>query len=401
MKGADVGDADRGPRNGENQRGQRVHRAPPRRLGPRHDPRHRHPDDETDQDGQPREHERVDDELGRLDAHLPEVVERVVDREGRQRPALADRGEQHADLRHGRHKEQRHEEANRQPALHRPELPPLHLGVGERAVVLDRHVVARDQHEYDGEDHHQCRDHDAHAEDAPVDELHDVEVGLHGEEILHAHHERRDEVGEGPDEDEQRPRDVAGCRQRQGDVPEAAPSPRPHPGGRFLEGRIDLGQRVEDGECHQGKQVHGLDQQHPVHPVHEVDRVVQTEPVVQQHVHRARPPQYEDEPEHAHERRQDHRQHREIAEEVTVGKLVADDEERDRDPDHRGRDDRGDSQHQRIPERAQVEAVGKKFLEIHERELPRFVGERVVEDARQGIEQKDDEKRPDQAESDH
>ena len=126
--------------------------------------------------------------------------------------------------------------------------------------------------------------------------------------------------------------------------------------------------------------MHRLDQQHALHPVHEVDGMLHAEPVVEPHVHRAGPPEDEDEAEHADQRRQDHRQHREIRKQIPVGKIVADDEKRDRDPDHRGRHDRGGAQHQRVPERAQVEAVGEELLEIHERELAGLVAEGVVED---------------------
>ena len=134
-------------------------------------------------------------------------------RQRRERPALADRGEHDAGLREERCEQEQHEKTHGKPARDRPQLPALHPRVGEGAVVLDRHIVARDQHEHDGEHHEQRRYHDTHAKDAAVDELRDVEVSLHREQVLHSHDQGRDEVGEGPDEDEQRSGNVAGSGQ--------------------------------------------------------------------------------------------------------------------------------------------------------------------------------------------
>src|SRR5688500_19100971 len=98
MEGADEGDADGGTRYGQNQRGERVHSGPPRRLGASHYPGHGHSDDEADKYRDARVEEGIHNELGRLEAYLPEVVEGVLEGERGKRPALANRSEHHANL---------------------------------------------------------------------------------------------------------------------------------------------------------------------------------------------------------------------------------------------------------------------------------------------------------------
>ena len=61
----------------------------------------------------------------------------------------------------------------------------------------------------DRQNDHDGRDHDPHLEKPAVDELDDVQIRLRGQQIIHANHERRGEVGEGPDEDQQRAGDIA------------------------------------------------------------------------------------------------------------------------------------------------------------------------------------------------
>ena len=237
---ADVGDADGGAGNGENQRVHRVERAPPRNGGPREEPCDGHADDDTERDGYPRIQEAVHDVLRRLHDHPLVVLEGVGDGERRQCPALADGGEHHAEV--GNEREQHHDRQEHDgqgvPAAGQP--PALDPRVGERRVVLEADVVPRGEQKQHGEQDHEGGDHDAHAEDAPVHELDDVEVGLGGEDILHAQDERSREVGERPDEDEQRSRDVARRGERQGHRPELPPAPGPDALRRLLERRVDL-----------------------------------------------------------------------------------------------------------------------------------------------------------------
>ena len=55
----------------------------------------------------------------------------------------------------------------------------------------------------------------------------DVEVRLGGQEVVDADDQGRHEVREGPDEDQERPGEVPGRRQRQRDGPEPPPAPTP------------------------------------------------------------------------------------------------------------------------------------------------------------------------------
>ena len=146
--------------------------------------------------------------------------------------------------------------------------------------------------------------------------------------------------------------------------------------------------------------MHGLDQQHAVRAVHEVDRRLHAEPIHQQNVDGPRAAENEDEPEHADERRQDQRQHRQIREEIATRELVADKQKGDRNADHRRREDRRHAKDHRFPERAQIEGVGEEFLEVGQCQLPGLVGEGVVEYAEQRKDDEDDQECPDEAEPD-
>ena len=136
----------------------------------------------------------------------------------------------------------------------------------------------------------------------------------------------------------------------------------------------------------------------PCMPYMKLIGCLHAEPVHQQDVDGAGAPENEDEPQHADQRRQDQRQHRQVGEEIAAREIVADEEKGDRDADHRGREHRGDAEHHRFPERAQIEGVGEELLEVGERQLPRLVGEGIVEDADQRKDDEHDQERPDQAE---
>jgi hypothetical protein len=141
-------------------------------------------------------------------------------------------------------------------------------------------------------------------------------------------------------------------------------------------------------------------QQHAVQPVHEIDRLLQAEVILQYHVHRAGAAKDEGEAEHPHQRRRNDRQQREKRKRIAVREVVADQQERHRYTDDGGGEDRPHTQQHRFPERAQVERILKKILEIQQRELPGLGGECIIENPRQRIHQKDRQKHPDQAVAD-
>src|SRR5262250_3775361 len=91
-----------------------------------------------------------------------------------------------------------------------------------------------------------------------VHELHDVEIRLRGQEVVHTQHQRRGEVREGPDEDQERAGDVARRRERQRDGQELLPAARADALRRLLQRRVDLGERVHDVERDHRKEMEGL-----------------------------------------------------------------------------------------------------------------------------------------------
>jgi hypothetical protein len=72
----------------------------------------------------------------------------------------------------------------------------------------------------------------------------------------------------------------------------------------------------------------------PVHAVDEVDRAGHVEPVVQEDVDGAGPPQDEGDAEHADQRRRDDREQREVAEQVAAAEVAADQQEGDGEAEH-------------------------------------------------------------------
>jgi len=285
-----------------------------------------------------------------------------------------------------------------QPALDWTQAPPLHLRVRQGAVVLDGNIVARGQEEHDGQQDQQGRDDDPHAEQAAVHELDDVQVSLGCQQIVDTQHQGGDEICKGPDEDQQGPGDIPGRGERQGDVPGLAPAPRAHALGRLFQGRIHLGQGVQDIERDHGEEMQGLHQEHALNPVHEVDGLQQVEIVHQEDVHCASPSQDEDEAQDAHQRRRDDGDQGEIGEQIPERKLVADQEEGHHDPDHRGGHHGRHAQENRVPEGAEVEPVGEELLEVHQGELSGLVGKGVVEDPGERVHEEENEKGPDEAE---
>ena len=138
-----------------------------------------------------------------------------------------------------------------------------------------------------------------------------------------------------------------------------------------------------------------LHQQHAVDAVDEVDRLRQAEPVVEQHVHRARPPHDEREAQHAHQRRGDDRDQREIAEEVPANEVAPHQQEGDREADDRCRRDRAEPEHQRVHEGANVERVAGELDEVREREPTGLVAKRVVENPEQRVHEEEQQEEPD------
>ena len=149
------------------------------------------------------------------------------------------------------------------------------------------------------------------------------------------------EIGKGPDEDEQSSRHVARGHQRQSHRPEFPPAVGPHALRGLLEGGVDLAEGVHHVEGDHGEEMEGLHEHHPVDPVEKVDGLEHVEDV--------------------HE------------------------------------EDIGQPEHERLPQRAQVEDVVEEGREIGEGDPSRLVGDRVVEDAGERVHEEDSEEEPDQA----
>ena len=301
----------------------------------------------------------------------------------------------HAEVRDERRQHHQRQEADRR-GLRRPRQAPAgDPRIGQRRVVLDGHVAAGGDEKEHGQAHHQRRDDDPHAEQPAIDELHDVEIGLRGQQVVDAEHQRRGEIRERPDEDQQGAGHVPRRRQRQRDRAQLGPAAGPHALGRLLQRGIDLGQRVEHVEGDHREQVERLHQPHAVQAVDEVDRPGHAEPVVEQHVHRAGSPHDEGEAEHAHQRRRDDGDQRQVAEQVTAAEVEAHQQQGDGEAQHGRAGHGGQAEQYRVPQRAQVVRVPAELEEVRQREAARLVGERVVEDPQQGVDEEQDQEQPD------
>ena len=272
-EGPHVGDADSGPRKGQDQRREGIEEVSPRHFGPGHHPGHGNPDSDTDEDGNPRIEQAVEDELGRLDGHPLEILQGVLHRNGGEGPASAEGIERDAQIRDEGKDQSQHKKSNHPRLAPAGDLLSLDHRIGKGAVILDGHVLLGDDQKEDGQDDHDGRDDDPHLEEPPVHKLDDVQIGLGGKQVVDAHHQRRGEVGEGPDEDQKRPGDITRGGQRKGDVPELPQPPRSHALRRLIEGGRYLSHGIDDAQGHQRKEVQGLHQQDPVDPVHEIDRL--------------------------------------------------------------------------------------------------------------------------------
>ena len=212
---------------------------------------------------------------------------------------------------------------------------------------------------------------------------------------MDAEDERRGEIGERPDEDEEGAGQVAGRRQGQRDRRQLPPSTRAHAFGRFFERGIDLAERVDHVERDHRKEVERLHQEHAVDAVHEVDRGQQIEPVHEEDVDRPGPAQDEGEAEDAHQRRRDDRDQRQVAEQIAPDEVVTDEQEGDGKTEHAGRRHRSEPEQERVPERTAIEAVAGEVDEVAGGQPAGVVGKGVVEDPRERIHEEDGQEDPD------
>jgi hypothetical protein len=210
-----------------------------------------------------------------------------------------------------------------------------------------------------------------------------------------AENERSGEVRERPDEDQQGAGHITRSRQGQGDGAELAPAARTHALGRFLQRRVDLPQSVHHIEGDHREEMEGLDEEDAVQAVDEIERLGEIEGVHEQHIHRARAAQDEGEAQHADQRRRDDRNEGEVAEERAAPEFEAHQHKRDGETQKGAADDRAHAQDERVPERPPVEGVPREFDEVGQGEPAQLVGDGVVKDADQRIDEEHDEEDPD------
>jgi len=103
---------------------------------------------------------------------------------------------------------------------------------------------------------------------------------------------------------------------------------------------------------------------------------------------------------HTDQRRRDDRNQCEVAEEVPPDEVVAHEQERDGEAHERGRHHGAQAQEQRVRERAQIVWIARERDEVGQRQAPRLVAERVVEDPQQRIDEEHEEEEPDHADAD-
>src|SRR5262249_25218114 len=88
-----------------------------------------------------------------------------------------------------------------------------------------------------------------------------------------------------------------------------------------------------------------------------------------------------------------------VAEQSTAGEVVANEQEGDGEAEDARRRYRSEPQEQRVPEGSPIEAVGGEVDEVADRQPPRIVGERVVEDSGERVDEEDREEEPDRGDA--
>ncbi len=177
-EGSEVGDADPGPGKGENQGSEGIEEVAPGQLGSSHHPGDGDPDQDADQDRDPGIQQAVKDKLGSFNGHPFEILQGVFDGKGSERPPFAEGIEENAQIGDkSKNEDGAEKDDHADPRAAGKRLSFDHR-IGERAVVLQCHVLLRDNEKKDSQQDHDGGNDDPHFEQPTIHELHDVEVGL-------------------------------------------------------------------------------------------------------------------------------------------------------------------------------------------------------------------------------
>ena len=209
-----------------------------------------------------------------------------------------------------------------------------------------------------------------HEDDQAVPHRVLVDVGEHvedpdGDEVPVVEDERRAQVGERPDEDDDGPGEIAGEHEGPGDPAEEPEARGAEIAGGFLHVGVDVGHRGRDGHVKDRVEVEHLQDDHgPESSAQPVDRLPDHAGIEQEEVDRAEAGEHLLHPHGADEGRQDERDEEKAGHEGFEGELVA-----VHDPGHRD----GQERREQRDSEGEVDAV--------EDELPvRGVGEHEEKD---------------------
>ena len=256
---------------------------------------------------------------------LAVVGQSVVGGQHGHEPALGDGSQDHTEMRNQRDARDRQEHAPDQHGLEgrRASRGGHHVSPGD-------HFVVAAAEEFLGQVEERQRDQDDE-DDQSVSQGVRVDVGGHVED-LDGHHfakfedQRRAQVREGPDEDDDRAGEVSGQHERERDGAEQAETPRAHVAGRLFQAGVHVGQSGGDVEIHDGVEVQRLEDHHAPEPAspEPVDGRVDESRFQQEQVDRSEPGEHLLHPDGAHERRHDHGHQRESAQQALPDEIVPD-----------------------------------------------------------------------------
>ena len=317
------------------------------------------------------------------------MLQRVALRQHREAPHPGEREEEQTEVR--REHQCQHQQ---HPAVRQHRAPAGERTLAQcRAAARERGVIAPPG-DPGGERERADREHDHHQRDHIADRIlepdrRDAQVRLRRQHVGDVEHERRAEIVEHLDEHQRGARDKAWRREREHDAAEQPEAVTAEVLRRLLHRAVDVPERGDEIEQDERKVMQPFDEDDAIEAVHERD--ADAESFAQQQVDRAVAAEQQLQRHRAHERRHHERQHAQRMHQRGAAELEAHGEVGEWNGDERRKRDRSQRHHQAVDERLAHQRDRQERTDVAGREAALPVGERRVEDGRDGPGQEDDD----------